>query len=282
MFISVSFFGFLRLHPTWTQSWESHPVPWFPDPAFWVVAGRENPASSSKCEWSGAGVNGQIFAGRKKHGLFSMRSGSKGIKNSLRLCFFRALKDYECSTGKEPLLSIYGDCHPGLIQELAKTLWVFSETPHGHRFQSKWCWARWGERPRWRPHFALGVLMPRNLVMERMQALAFKPRVSVRSICRPATAWDQKTICTRFPYYSQVGRKNWTYCTSLLHHQFSPRRTLFPTKFYLRFNLACLCLLLLATWGSPLQNSGTPPQIPVRIPYYFVTWYSSCRPYRSK
>lgn len=66
--------------------------------------------------------------------------------------------------------------------------------PHGHRFQSKWCWARWGERPRWRPHFALGVLMPGNLVMERMQALAFKPRASVSSICRLATAWDQTIL----------------------------------------------------------------------------------------
>jgi len=64
----------------------------FPEPASWVVAARENPASSSKCEWSVGRSKRAKFCGPQEtwyHGLFSMRSGSKGIEILSDCVFFR-------------------------------------------------------------------------------------------------------------------------------------------------------------------------------------------------
>lgn len=167
MFISASWRGFFGFSTTWTQSLIPPGSVDFrnPPPELSLPAKTRRPVPNAN--GLSAGVNGPSFAARKKHGIMACFPWDLAAKVSKfsQIVFFFGPKRLECSTGKNFCFAIWW--LPSRTDSGTRwVLWGFSETPHDHRFQSKWCWARWGERPRWRPHFALGVLMPGNLVME--------------------------------------------------------------------------------------------------------------------
>ncbi len=103
---------------------------------------------------------------------------------------------------------------------------------------------------------------PQSMGRRQALAVAFRPRASVCSICRPAT--EIKPFCTRFPCYSQVRRENWTFSFTPVFSQ----ADIFSKQISLALQ-SCLPLssafsnLGMARGSVQLQNSET-----ARLPTY--------------